>query len=1192
MSQAASDDSFDAADDLAKMEWDEEALAEMERVATQPSSPVKQWRSPEAVDSPSTPESKQRHGLQLGNETPATPSRPSGRKTTLEEVTIDDEPSLHRALSNGSQAELRLLPSRSMAPPPVPTNTRPLRSSSTYSSIDSTSSSNSLFSATSRTSSMSSMESANTSPQNSPLKRGAEDQLISSPSPSKSRKLCATPGSNPSSNSAMESPLASPSKSRPSANTFTLEELFAGKHGCSLPKYIVAHSKKVLHALEGQGVTLGVQWELARGVSAGKFSWENIETKMKKTADAFAGTNLEVAWKVSDIMRGITGSDPHDRDLWSEVDREHAAFMENKGRGLGLLDGPWPHWKGDTAYYGGRVEYPLRLYKTASVEDPYNIRIEKPRIGRSHRFARDLGSPSVLHLSIPTKLVQDEGEHIRRFLAQRFIVNGRVYLAIPPKDTTSVYLIQTNEDYEREPLRWYGDQYRMSFDDFIRRHNPLHLNSEQSFAKYTARFALGLSTSIPVLEFEEHNILELPDIVTPDWPPDVKPPADKIFSDGAGLINDAALVIITKRLGFAQRLTAVQGRCGGYKGLWSRHPYDNSKVPTLYVRPSQLKIKLDGHHRVHRIFDFLRGSRPSATSSRQKISEQAVLCLSHNGIPDETLVSLMVDGLEASVKPLLSWAPGVELSLWREIDGSGAVSSTRMQRIAKGKSRALGFGDREPDEVDEELDVAMLDSESATSTLPGRDIALGPLSLHERAMELLQSGFHRSTSEYLTDKMRLIIKTEINAITSKYKVTLPESTASEAFVIPDPLSVLEEGQIFYRSSNGIKDPLTETKYNTVIGDLIVPNASPCDMQKVTAVDIPELHPWTDVVITSNRGQQSLLSLLSGGDTVIFIWMEELVKQFGPNKPLTPVPEGFMGHFNQEVKTVRQVGDELGAMNTEEAQRRLQDYLLDGLRDSQVGQYSWFHDISIYRHGYGDIKSILMAYIGNILLDAGKSGLSLKAGIYEAHKKVFGQPQPKKGHNWSELSRDSYDPFILESLFVAGKQKGDELLREHDLAAGMLPETFKKFSKDPDLVQPYQFSQKKAQGDAAWVEFYKSELNKIEDHVKRAHEEFCRIRPTMEDKKKSAMIRAVQEKFSDPIAGIELMSPDEVTQVKASYAYALSTKEDFGFCVAFGTLCHIKAWATTGSGAPVSRLFDESKSISGAAARATLDDDDL
>jgi hypothetical protein len=154
-------------------------------------------------------------------------------------------------------------------------------------------------------------------------------------------------------------------------------------------------------------------------------------------------------------------------------------MQEGKSRGLGLVEEPWEHWDGQSTYYGGQIEYPLRLTKTGNPDQLYKVCLEKPKKGRSHRFARDLGSPSILHLSIPPKLVQEEGDDIRAFLVKRFIINGRIYVPIPPKDVTSVYLIQTKENHERKTLAYYGDKSRISFDEFVQRHNPLDLNSQQ-----------------------------------------------------------------------------------------------------------------------------------------------------------------------------------------------------------------------------------------------------------------------------------------------------------------------------------------------------------------------------------------------------------------------------------------------------------------------------------------------------------------------------------------------------------------------------------------------------------------------------------------------------------------------------------------------------------------------------------------
>ncbi|KAJ7045206.1 RNA dependent RNA polymerase-domain-containing protein [Mycena alexandri] len=956
--------------------------------------------------------------------------------------------------------------------------------------------------------------------------------------------------------------------------------------------------KKVVDRFDSVGVHLGVQWELARGVSIGKWTWDEVAAKINANLMVFSGTNSIVAPMVRRIMLGASTSEFPDLALWNEVDREYQAMKEGKSRGLGLGVGlldeeepRWEFWDGQSTYYGGQIEYPLRLTKCA---DSYKIHLEKPRKGRSHRFARDLGSPSVLHLTIPPKLVREEGESIRHFLTRRFVINGRVYVPIPPKDTTSVYLIQTNQNYMRKPLEWFGDGQRISFDEFLQRHNPPELNSHQPFAKYTARFALGLSTSIPALEFKKENILYIRDVLAEGWDPATKPPAEKIMTDGCGWINHAGLLSITKRTGYDRLPTAVQGRIGGAKGLWILHPDDTSEEPKIWIRDSQLKIKLQGDHRVHRIFDLLRASHPSQTDARQLLSEQSILCLSSNGIPGTVLVSLLVNGLEETVQPLLNWAPRAMSSLWRAINAAGNVSGSRLQRIAGSKSRVLGLRDREPDQLDEG-EVLVLDDDVTTSNRSNRNIGGGPLSLHEQAMELVQAGFHPAHCAYLNDKLRYIIKTEITSAVDKYRISLPESTASDALVIPDPTGLLKPNEIYYRSSSPLKNPTTQTLFQTLTGRVILgryPMRLPCDMQMVTAVNIPELENWPDVIIASTLGQQSLLSLLSGGDydgdTVIFIWLEEFLANF-KNHPFTPPPTGFMNNFEREVKTVEELGIELGRQGPEAGQRTFQEHLLMGLCDSQVGLYSYFHDNAIWQYGYNHPNSILMAYIGNTILDAGKTGLSLKRDVYENHQRVFGHDRPRSTNNWTGPARNTLDPFILQILSTEGRHKGDQLLRKHDLASGSLPEAYRKIEPDADLLKPYQEVEKKTNASAEWSKYYKLELQAIERHVNEAYICYRQIFAlSANDKvKRAATVLLAQQKFAEPISQIELMTSNQLDLVKASYAY--QRKEEFGFEVAFTTLCEIKARATGGI-APDCRSFDELKTISGAASRATLDEE--
>lgn len=91
----------------------------------------------------------------------------------------------------------------------------------------------------------------------------------------------------------------------------------------------------------------------------------------------------------------------------------------------------------------------------------------------------------MLRLSIPPSVNKDR---LRKFLAQKFVLCGRVFVALRPKEGKSgqawkVYLIEVNENVDRHPKVSEGDHRRLSLREFVRWHNPIELNSKQ--VRYT-----------------------------------------------------------------------------------------------------------------------------------------------------------------------------------------------------------------------------------------------------------------------------------------------------------------------------------------------------------------------------------------------------------------------------------------------------------------------------------------------------------------------------------------------------------------------------------------------------------------------------------------------------------------------------------------------------------------------------------
>lgn len=185
-------------------------------------------------------------------------------------------------------------------------------------------------------------------------------------------------------------------------------------------------------------------------------------------------------------------------------------------------------WEGMPNWCGGWIQFRLRLEKCESGGGlPFRVIIERPESRKSNRFARFLGSRACEQLRVPDALVNKERDAVQKFLKQKFVLLGRVFVPYASKDG-KIYLAETSEDYERRPDRQQGDHLRHSFRQFVSWHNPLELNSEQvrSYAvsgcckanpsfqpssKWVTRFHLGLSTSRPVLQFKEEHMYYIED---------------------------------------------------------------------------------------------------------------------------------------------------------------------------------------------------------------------------------------------------------------------------------------------------------------------------------------------------------------------------------------------------------------------------------------------------------------------------------------------------------------------------------------------------------------------------------------------------------------------------------------------------------------------------------------------------------
>ncbi|KDQ17270.1 hypothetical protein BOTBODRAFT_156039 [Botryobasidium botryosum FD-172 SS1] len=975
--------------------------------------------------------------------------------------------------------------------------------------------------------------------------------------------------------------------------------------------HIIAHSKMHIPAIERRSLCWGVQWEIARLISTQKLSWDDLEVFR---LDELRGKNAEVPCnKVSEVLLSVNPNSArestrldaltkvayaHERALNDphrfELDAEEEALRTSNSARLGSNS---PH---DT-WYGGKVQHTGQLCNLSSNNalPRYGIRLEKLRLGRSNRFTRFYGSRRILVIKIPTQLFRSEGNGLVNFFLQGFVILGRVYRAFFAKEQ-NVYLMETNEPYDLE-RRIEGNALedgRLSFEEFISWHNSIARNNNQTMSKWASRFALGLSTSVPMFSLSPQNIIRIPDEVAPYEGPG-KPPSKNIMTDGCGLMNLAAAKFIAERLKLQSAPTAIQCRVAGSKGLLLLDLEETERKPTpiISVRDSQVKIELDMPDHAQLTLDLLRSGHFKYPAN---LSAETIVNLSHNGVPISLFVEMICAVLSHEVEVLTTWdGPDAMLQLWDALCRKNGVIASRMRREQVSSARALGFGEdpTKPIAVDEDDPDDI--TEQSAAWFPDEISGL-PSTLEESVLVLLTAGFNPGSCPMLLEKLKQVIITHLNTIVKRCHFALENSL--DAFVVPDPFGVLEEGEISVRLSKPVIDLVTGLEVSAIEGDVLVtrhPCKVPSDIQKVKAVDHPKLRPYGNVIVFSIKGERSLASLLGGGDydgdTVTVIWDKKIVDSFvNANVDFAEPPENLMDSFERKNETIADFEFRTASLQPRERTVEVQRYLLSSLQDTTiVGAYSNWHDVAVYTFGYSSPIAIELAYKFCTCLDGAKTGFKIKEEV-RAKDALFLRKYGSLG--WKESDEDAQSKaiggevkycrrppelgtFVMDAIKGAARALKGEKLRALERTC----QDVHKKSLDVDLLAPFKDAQKRTElsGIPAMVE----ELGWIKDQVVKSRDdhrnsikgsassrssswgEASRVSFTdMRIEGRQDLLRRLSTSYHASLAERELVffSMPEVKRIAASYAYELCGKAReyyrFPWDVACRDLCAIKASA--------------------------------
>lgn len=511
----------------------------------------------------------------------------------------------------------------------------------------------------------------------------------------------------------------------------------------------------------------------------------------------------------------------------------------------------------------------------------FDLTLNPIETDRSCRFHRKFGADRFMVLDIPCNAPQfhkDTPAELRESVKPEDIHNkvidwlgqSELYIAgrrwraffIEPKDVTKK---KRKEEGTRSKVHLFAvdgvgftktttstattSHCPISLCELIQWHTPLIANQKSTDLKLFARIHLGLSKTTPSIVLEQSEFIHVAD-KTPTVKNRKFPLPDEIMTDGNARISYPLAQAIWRQIGNPKDNvpSVFQARIGGAKGTWTvdydrNYPDLSPRGFWIEVSDSQLKIKphpreIEDADECQRTFEVVKYSHVCTPAN---LNIQLITILSHGGVDRKVIANLLLASLLEYYQELIkSLNDPTALRVWRH-----AYHASR-SLIAE-----ISWCGELPDSKEDELDM------------------------------LLESGFHPQENTYVKECVHHLLKQVFRDQKEKLWIKVPFST--NTFCIPDPLGVLDEGEVQFNFSQPVSDfPDWELEGRTV---LVARNPAhlESDIQAVKYVYKPELRHIKDVIIMPVKGSRSLAGMLSGGDydgdTVTIIWDERITAQF-------------------------------------------------------------------------------------------------------------------------------------------------------------------------------------------------------------------------------------------------------------------------------------------------------------------------
>lgn len=550
----------------------------------------------------------------------------------------------------------------------------------------------------------------------------------------------------------------------------------------------------------------------------------------------------------------------------------------------------------------------------------------------------------------------------------------------------------------------------------------------------------ALSDTYPTVHFKPHQIVRTVDAFA-DSPGVRRLAIDRIdmeknleyrnissavMNDGCARMSRAVSVEIARQLGLFNQgplPCAYQGRLCGAKGVWIVDTLDEmlpeAECPDFWIEVTNSQEKFVAHDedttrpdRLRVMFEVHGWSKPLVSN---QLNFQFIPILINRGVPYQVFANLLRKDLNAQLEELSeAMKSGRQLKKWNQ------QNNPTSQRLTNGTVEYQGGL---------------------------------PISDPERINWFVEHGFEPNTCRFLNGLCKKTIECHSQRLEDRMHISIGRSTC--AFMIADPLAVLEENEVHigfsnaFRASTASNDPGSAFQ-DTMLNDMEVlvarsPSHLPSDIQKVRAVFKPQLSIYKDVIIFSSKGTRALADKLSGGDydgdRAWICWEPEIVEPF-INADVPPSPKlNYYGIEKDNTRIVDMID------NQDFVSQFLRKGFDFGLQPNLLGICTVYHETLCYKNNISDPISQDIGLLLGHLVDSVKGGLLFTEESWTSFKARhdlpirFVPPKPAyKSKDVNSRTRHAFDELVFD---VARGARYETLQRFRDLNTD-LP------NWDPDL----------------------------------------------------------------------------------------------------------------------------------------------